>query len=221
MVDAADDLQVEAAHAVLKTLEEPPPSVLLLLLATDIDALLPTLRSRCQELVLRPSPVASLAEALVESGIEPQRADELARLAHGRYGIAQRLHADPSIVVLRETVAADIARLTESGRNVRLDYAEMLAGRWSKERDAVIATLDIWREWWRDALLVASGVQQAVDAAAPMFTPAETLRALQAVQRTREHLLQNTNPQLAVEVMMLDLPRRTGKETREPATSAT
>ncbi len=135
-----------------------------------------------------------------------------------------RMHADPAVEVLRETVTVDIARLTTAGRNERFDYAETLSGRWSREREAVLATLDLWREWWRDALLVAAGVAPAPHvaeaAAADAFTPAEALRALQAVQRAREHLLQNTNPQLTVEVMMLDLPLRTGKGAREPATPA-
>ena len=64
ILDTADDLQREAAHALLKTLEEPPSSVLLILLATDVDELLPTVRSRCQELALRPMPDAALIAAL-------------------------------------------------------------------------------------------------------------------------------------------------------------
>jgi hypothetical protein len=124
---------------------------------------------------------------------------------------------------MRETVTADITRLTAAGRNERFDYAETLAGRWTRERDSVLATLDLWSDWWRDALLVAAAVEErphVAGAVATEFTPVEALSALQAVQRAREHLLQNTNAQLAIEVMMLDLPVRTGKEAREPATAA-
>jgi len=219
VIDTADALQTEASHALLKTLEEPPSTVLLVVLATDPGALLPTVRSRCQELVLRPSPVAALAGALVDAGVDPARAPALARLAHGRYGVARRLDADPAFAVLRESVTADIERLTRADRNERLDYAVTLAGRWPRERAAVLATIDLWREWWRDALLDAAGVQ-AAHAAAPhatAFAPPEALRALQAVQRTCDHLLQNTNAQLAIEVMMLDLPLRAGEEARAAA----
>src|SRR5690606_29376677 len=94
IIDTADTLQREAAHALLKTLEEPPPSVLILLLATDPDALLPTILSRCQEITLRPMSHARLAEALVESeDLDPAEAATLARLARGRYGLARRMQA--------------------------------------------------------------------------------------------------------------------------------
>ena len=46
----------EAANALLKTLEEPPPQVLILLLTADEDSILPTIRSRCRRLSLRPLP---------------------------------------------------------------------------------------------------------------------------------------------------------------------
>ena len=210
VIDTADDLQREAAHALLKTLEEPPQSVLLIALATDVDELLPTVRSRCQEIALRPMPHASLAAALRERpGIDAATADELAVESHGRYGLAVRLHTDPSMRMLRETAAADAMRLASAGRNERLDYAATVAPRWSKERASVLATLDAWRWWWRDRLLEASQAPaEVVDGTGtgPRCTPAQAVRALQALQITREHLLANTNPQLALEVLMLDLP---------------
>jgi DNA polymerase-3 subunit delta' len=203
ILDSADDLQREAANALLKTLEEPPASVLLIVLATDVDELLPTVRSRCQELALRPMPHADLVTALREKpGLDPTTAEELADEAHGRYGLAVRLHTDPSLRMLHETAAADALRLASAGRNERLDYAATVAGRWSKERASVLETLDAWRWWWRARLLEASRGTPSERAC----TPAQAVRALQAVQQTREHLLANTNPQLALEVMMLDLP---------------
>jgi len=225
IIDTADQLQVDAAHALLKTLEEPPPSVLILLLATDPDALLPTIRSRCQELPLHPSSHAALAEVLA---IDPGVADptHVARLARGRYGLAQRMLKDPAFAVMQESVVAEAQRLARASRNERFDYAERLGGAWRQERELVLQTLDLWREWWRDILVASSGAEVDVpaDAAAEAVAcrPADALRALHAVQRARDHLLANTNPQLALEVMMLDLPvlsgpAPTGREEREPA----
>ena len=226
IIDTADELQLEAAQALLKTLEEPPSTVLLILLAADTEALLPTIRSRCQQVTLRPLPVTELAAALErELELPPDEAGELARLAGGRYGLARRLHADPSLGVLQETVTVDVRRLSRAGRNERFDYAEQLARSWSHERDSVLATLDIWRSWWRDVLLVASDVDATsspgeVRDEAARCSPRQALRALEAAQRAREHLLRNTNAQLALEVMMLDLPvlpELEGEEAREAA----
>ena len=205
IIDAADDLQPEAAHAILKTLEEPTGGALLVLVAADVDALLPTIRSRCQEFTLRPMPYRDLAVALVEdAALSPDAAASLAHLAHGRYGLAMRMHADPTMAVLRESAEAEAARVATGSRNERFDVADRLGNGWYRERESVLATIDLWREWWRGALLAGAGVEGArsdVDCNAE-----DALRALRAVQTAREHLLANTSAQLALEVMMLDLP---------------
>ena len=212
VIDTIDDIQTEAAHALLKVLEEPPPHVLLLLLANDVDELLPTIRSRCQEIALHPMPVADLASALERrAGLEPAEAAATAREARGRYGLALRLVEDPTLRVLQEAVTEDATRLAGADRNERLDYASTLSQRWRRERDSVIATIDLWGEWWRDALIRAAGLGEDAESVqdgreTPRWSAADAVRALRAVRRAREHLLANVNPQLAIEVMMLDLP---------------
>lgn len=64
ILDEADALNVEAQNALLKTLEEPPPGTLLVLVASRPEALLDTVRSRCQEHRLRPLDAAGLAAAV-------------------------------------------------------------------------------------------------------------------------------------------------------------
>ena len=218
VVDTADDLQTEAGHALLQTLEEPPDSSLIILLATDPDELLPTIRSRCREIALRPMPRPELAAALTaDLDLDGAEATRLATLARGRYGLAVRLHRDPSLQQLRRAASAEIARLVGAGRNDRFDYAARLAGGWRSDRHNVLDTLDVWRWWWRDALARAAGLDveaqpidghaSPVEAAMPQLSAAQAALALRATQRARQHLLENTNPQLALEVLMLDLPQ--------------
>ncbi|MSQ41737.1 MAG: DNA polymerase III subunit [Dehalococcoidia bacterium] len=222
IVDSADDLQPEAAHALLKTLEEPPSTVLLILLASDVEALLPTVRSRCQRLTLRPLPVQELAAALRERpGLHAVQAAALARRARGCFGLALRMHGDASLDVLRESAVADARRLARAGRNERFDYADKLSRAWYRERESVLTTLDVWREWWREALqqavardLPAGGMSATggdPGLAPEPCTAAEAVRALGATQRAREHLRANVNAQLALEIMLLDLPLLAGR----------
>ncbi|MFN8639342.1 MAG: hypothetical protein U0360_07760 [Dehalococcoidia bacterium] len=205
VIDTAEDLQIEAAHALLKTLEEPPDSALLVLVVSDLEELLPTIRSRCQELVLRPLGRSDLARALENEGVEPERAAELSLAAEGRYGRARQLLQDPSLGVLRETARSDVDRLARAPRNERFDYAEALSKRWTRERESVLATLDAWRDWWRTEL--HSAVSARGQSGGARCAPVDAVRALQAVQLARQHLAENTNPQLALEVMLLDIPR--------------
>jgi DNA polymerase-3 subunit delta' len=226
IIDTADELQPEGANALLKTLEEPPATSLLILLATDPEALLPTIRSRCQQLTLTPAPASEVAAALVErAGVPEGEALDLARLSRGRYGLALRMHGDPSLAVLRETATERVRSLSRAGRNERLDYAQQLSRSWQRERESVLATLDVWRSWWRDVLHASAEVPGGTPAASgplEQCSPAQALAALSATQRAREHLITNTNPQLALEVLMLDLPvlpaqgMRDGEEAREP-----
>ena len=82
---------VEAANAFLKTLEEPPSRVVIILTATDASLLLPTIVSRCQTLALRAVPMERIECALVEQWKESEdRARLIARLSGGRVGWAIR-----------------------------------------------------------------------------------------------------------------------------------
>ena len=88
LIDAADDLNVNAANAVLKTLEEPPARGVLLLVSHAPGRLLPTIRSRCRRLVFRPWALEGLTEWLVARGVPPGEAARRAQQARGSPGKA-------------------------------------------------------------------------------------------------------------------------------------
>jgi hypothetical protein len=91
IIDAADDMNVNAANALLKALEEPPENAVLLLVAHQPSTLLPTIRSRCRELRLGPLGAADMAQALRQAGIElPADTAALTELSAGSVGEAIR-----------------------------------------------------------------------------------------------------------------------------------
>jgi DNA polymerase-3 subunit delta' len=94
IIDAADDLNVNAANAVLKTLEEPSGRGVLFLVSHAPGRLLPTLRSRCRRLVFAPWPQAALT-AFIQARLEldADDASRLARMARGAPGRALSLAA--------------------------------------------------------------------------------------------------------------------------------
>jgi DNA polymerase III subunit delta' len=83
VIERADTMNDEAANALLKTLEEPPPYVVLLLLTDNPSQVMPTISSRCQPVRFDPLPAARLAERLQARGIDPATADACARLSLG------------------------------------------------------------------------------------------------------------------------------------------
>lgn len=91
LVDTADELQLpQAANALLKLVEEPPPRALLLLVCNQPGRLLPTIRSRCRVLDLAPLAPEALAQAVAQAG-RPDVDEALATLAGGSPGEALRL----------------------------------------------------------------------------------------------------------------------------------
>src|SRR4030042_2469284 len=87
IIDGAECLNMEAANCLLKTLEEPPSYVLLILLAVNDRVLLPTIVSRCQRIELGPLSCDLVERTLIErEGIAPEKARVLARLCGGGIG---------------------------------------------------------------------------------------------------------------------------------------
>jgi len=109
IIDAADDLNVNAANAVLKTLEEPPAKGVILLVSHSPGRLLPTIRSRCRRLLV-PAPPLAKAAAMVEEriGVSSHDADRLARMAKGAPGRALQLAAAGALAA--DDAAGEILR---------------------------------------------------------------------------------------------------------------
>ena len=216
IIDPADALNAESSNALLKTLEEPVPSLVLILVTSREEALLPTVRSRCRLVPFNTMPSAAIAKALEETWeVPPDDASLLARLSGGRLGWAVTAWVDETFLPARETVLEDAYRLTAAGRDERFAYANQLALRFSRDRENVFGVLELWQEWWRDVLLVAAGRPETVvnagnlDRLALMggkYTVEDIVSFLAALRKTRAYLLDNVNAQLALEVLLLQLP---------------
>ncbi len=154
IVDAADEMNVNAANALLKALEEPPARALLLLVAHRPSALLPTIRSRCRMLPLAPLHPADMAGALAQAGFDPgEDAAAVAALSGGSVGAAVRLMAEDGVKLYAEVNAV-------LGAAPRIDRARLLrlardnAGRDGDGRfELLVRLIEMWL-----ARLARSGV---------------------------------------------------------------
>ena len=156
VIDSADDMNRNAANALLKVLEEPPPQALVLLVSHNPGGLLPTIRSRCRRLTLRPPSVEAVA-GLIASRCPDLSADEAARLAEvaeGSIGYALELAEQGGLAMLDE-VSALLARLPDGLPAKDLhDFATRLAGAGKEaEFEAFAKTL----RWWLERLVIAEG----------------------------------------------------------------
>ncbi|MDA8230101.1 MAG: DNA polymerase III subunit delta' [Magnetospirillum sp.] len=155
VIDAADDMNRNAANAVLKVLEEPPRNALMLLVSHSPGRLLPTIRSRCRRLNLKP-----LGEAVVARLLERYRPDlagddiaALARLGEGSIGKAAALAAEGGLDLYREVIAllADLPRLDVPALHAFADRAARA------DADSAWRTVTELLGWWLARLVRAGG----------------------------------------------------------------
>ena len=140
LFEDADRATEQAANALLKAIEEPPPRTVWLLCAPSAEELVTTIRSRCRLVVLRTPPAEAIARVLGAEGVAPDRALNAARAAQGHIGRARRLATDPEAAQRRDQVLGVPPRLTSLGP--ALSAAAALVKAAEAEAAAISADLD-------------------------------------------------------------------------------
>ena len=197
-------MNAEAENCLLKTLEEPPASSVLILLTSNIRALLPTTRSRCQILQFHPMPTQELTEILVERfSVAPEQATTLAITADGAIGKAL------TQLEKGDTFAEEVPEILEATDRLA---AFRLAEHFKDNPD----TLGELVTWYRDLLFLQQGAPndlithihslRELQSIVPRYSRLRLQQAIQTVFDTKS-LIENTNTNatLALEVMCLKL----------------
>jgi len=165
VVDSADDMNRNAANALLKVLEEPPARALLLLVSHAPGRLLPTIRSRCRRLDLKALPEATVASLLRRHRPDLNQTDAalLARLAGGSIGRAIELGGKDGADLFREVAALllELPRLDGLALHRLGDRLGRAGG------DGAFRTAAEFLSWWLARLVRAGSVGQVPDEVLP------------------------------------------------------
>jgi len=218
VIDGAELLSNEAANCMLKTLEEPVDRVVFILLTTNDELLPTTVSSRCQRVELAPLAAGEIEAALgSRRGVEESRAKLLARLSHGCPGWALSAAVDDGLLQQRVEKIERLLAVINADYEERFAYVVQLVALFRKSRESVQEILDLWLDWWRDLMLVNVGCGDSitnVDFEAVLTGMAGDYRLTQikavidSIRAAAEQLRQNANPQLVLEVLMLNVPGR-------------
>jgi DNA polymerase-3 subunit delta' len=227
IIDGVEMLSTEAANCLLKTLEEPVDKVVFILLTTNERLLPATVISRCQRVELLPLAATEVETALEKNwGVEPQKAELLATLSRGCLGWAVSIAFDDGLLRQRAERLDKLLDIVAGDYEERFAYAARLATQFGQNRGEVQAILDLWRDWWRDLLLVMVGRSDTVtniDRLATLSEMAKDYNLAQVrafinnIRAAGDQLKQNANPRLVLEVLMISLPEVEWQGGRSPA----
>ena len=213
-----EEANINAQNALLKTLEEPTPLSKLMLTASNENALLPTISSRCEVIRLRPMALNELASKLETARMMlPSDAQRIAHMAAGRPGYALRLADDPDETGRIMSVAADGVELLSADILQRFAYAAAFKD--VKKRALLRETLQIWQSLFRDLLLLSAPGQETdppisftdlrgeLQALAGKGSPEIFRKTLTEINRMIVYLNANANLQLLAENLLLSFPK--------------
>ncbi|MFO7576330.1 MAG: DNA polymerase III subunit delta' [Pelovirga sp.] len=211
IIDKAERLTPEAANALLKTLEEPQPGTLLILVSSQPERLLPTIRSRCQQLPFARLPRTTLSAHLSTTlQLDPAAATVLAALSDGSLsralGEKQELYLKK-----RPQWIQSLSALSAASTLQTFAFAEQLRA----EKDTLDDLLDIFSLFYRDLLLYQTGAASAdlvnqdllplIKEQSARLTRARLLKKIDAVTTARGHLARNVNSHLAMDFMLMQI----------------
>jgi DNA polymerase-3 subunit delta' len=219
----AELLSESAQNALLKTLEEPPRGVTIILICAQVAGLLPTTLSRCARVNFVPLPRSFVRERLLAAGIKPPEADVWGAYTEGSLGAALRLAEQDMYRIkcdllkrLAEPGPADETDLGEHLAKVAEDLTGRAIAKVKQEQDADLSKLLAHRRvgaellalvasFFRDALTLATGIdrplthadqRQAVVSLAGRFSALELARITEQIDEFERLLWQNVNPRL-------------------------
>lgn len=201
-----------AQNALLKTIEEPPEYGIILLLTSNLDALLPTIQSRCLKLEFHPLSTATIEKYLIEKyHVVDYRARTSAIFAQGNLGKAIRYIESDDFEEKRDKVLKIL-------RNVHtMDVSEMLEliKEIGEDKDNVKDYIDLMVLWYRDVLLfkatkdmnqlIFQSEYPAISSEANQRDYEKIEEILGAFDKAKLRLKANVNFEVAMELMLLNL----------------
>jgi DNA polymerase III subunit delta' len=211
VIDDADKMNDQAANALLKILEEPSPSNILILVTARPYSMPSTIISRCQHMRFNPLRFDTVAKFLVDRiGMDDQRALLLAGLSGGSLGHAMELNEDDIVVYRTELIK--LLSITQRNDPFSLINFASFLGQGKKEikqglnilstifRDALV-----FKETQKNEMLVNQDNSSFISIQAARLSGGQILQNIALVERAGETIDQNVNKSLTLETMAFKL----------------
>ncbi len=211
IVPDAEKMNVQAQNALLKTLEEPPEYVVIILITTNAESFLQTIRSRCITLQCKPLVDRAVKDYLLKNmHLSEEEADVCTAFARGNVGRAMKLAGSAEFADMREQVLRLLKQVKD------MDIAQMQAAlKELKETSDISMCIDLMQLWYRDVLMFKATKDMNSFIFKEEFSYIRRLaeksdfagieRILKAMDQAKARLEANVNFELAMELMLLTM----------------
>ncbi len=210
IVDEAEKMTIQAQNALLKTIEEPPDYVTILLITTNQEIFLPTILSRCVQLKLKPLKDSMVKEYLTEHfELKDQDADVYAAFARGNLGKAIHLASSDDFKLLHSEMLYLLKHLKEMNISELLNYIKRLR----EENIDIHDCLEFMQLWYRDVLmfkvtkdvnlLIFKDEYPSINEISKKSGYEGLESILSSIDKARVRLNANVNVELVLELMLL------------------
>jgi len=212
IINEGEKMTPQAQNALLKTLEEPPAYAIIIILTTNLEAMLPTILSRCVVLSMKPAPDEAIRNYLMqELRVPDYKADVCVAFARGNVGKAKALATSEEFDNIKADAVALLKYITE------MDVSEIVLAikRISEYKFNIDDYLDIIAVWYRDVLLfkatndanhlIFKDELQYIRKVADRSTYEGIENIIRSIEKAKARLKANVNFDLTMEMMLLSV----------------
>ncbi|HEX9664715.1 MAG TPA: DNA polymerase III subunit delta' C-terminal domain-containing protein [Patescibacteria group bacterium] len=207
LIDQSDRLTTEAGNSLLKTLEEPSPKTIIILITANLEALPKTIASRCQLYQLRPVSSQKIHDYLLASGARRRQAEEITSLARGRAGLAvSYFQNQDEFKVVQKTVK----KLTQIFRSEFFKRFDLIEGVADQPNQLIFQLRDLIRDLilikaGADDYLTYSFIKKDLINLASDISLNRLLKINKKINQARPYLNLNVNARLLLENLIISI----------------
>lgn len=211
IINQSEKMTVEAQNALLKTLEEPPEYAIMILITSNKEALLDTIKSRCEIIKFLPISLVDISKLLVQKGIDDQRAQLLATFSRGSIAKALELSESADFALIREDVQMYIETMLDKSIIDILEIPNSL----EKYKADIIGTLDIMINYFRDMMMEKENADKSmiinadkitfIKNMSKKITYSQVSKIIDIIEETKKKIRSNCNFNISIQVMALNI----------------
>ncbi|WP_195940838.1 DNA polymerase III subunit [Romboutsia sp. 1001713B170131_170501_G6] len=211
VINDAHKMTIEGQNALLKTLEEPPKYAIIILVTSNKEALLDTIKSRCEIIKFLPISLIDLKKYLIQKGVDEQRVQLLATFSRGSIEKALELSESSEFALMREEIQSYIERLLDKNIVDILDISLDI----EKYRGDIFNILDIMINYFRDIMFIKEKIDRDMIINSDKITFLQNMskkisysqvsKIIDIIEEIKKKIRSNCNFNISMQVMALNI----------------